>query len=376
MLGTILFVDHATGTAIIRADGGKRYRFPVTDWPAATPLSAGVRVDFDGEGDRAVGPLPIDDAVVSAVSAAAAAPAAERDLPEPGSREEPAKSGEPPHSEHDLDSQGPEFGTAPIMAAAIDEPSPAGDMTGDEARSRLPPRRPLSAADEDDVPDYASLSEPEAKSSGTAAIFVVGGVVLLLALAALAYMMWDNREMAGFSAGAAEEAGPSVTLYAQEDLPVRNVASMTNATILGRIVRGDRVTGMEVDGSADPNSRWLRLDGGNRFVPMTGLGPSAPPALPDVPPAPPPVLPPVAPGDGILDGQPTNPGVDAAIEPDGEPLRTAPPPVRPTPPPVRPSPPPQRPVTPSSPQDTRPVGPPGPAAPNRPTDPRETPPVR
>lgn len=397
MLGTILFVDEATGTAIVRADDGKRYRFPVSEWPTIAALSAGVRVDFDAEGDRAVAPVPINETVASIVAGAPPAepePAAHADpdaLPEaaapplavtpPADPEllvpDHAPVADPertPATEAESEAatvaepvpEPPPVAPAPAPAPTDTSPLPPGIRAVD-ATEDVPPGRPLSVSD-DEVPDYVGLSEPDPKAGGMSAIFVIGGAVLLLALAALAYMMWDNAETAGFADGGAAESGETVTLYAQEDLPVRNVAAMTNATVLGRIARGDRVTGVEVDGSADANSRWLQLDGGNRFVPMTGLGPSAPPALPAEPAALPPPVPPIMPADGVIDGQANGTTGEGRAAPGQPPARIQPP--------ARPSPPPQRPFTPSSPQDTRPVGPQRPAAPPPPSDPRETRPVQ
>ncbi len=374
MLGTILFVDDATGTGIIRADDGKRYRFPVADWPAGPAIAAGVRVDFDTDGDRAVAPLPISDAVVTAV---AAAPSLVDTAPSDASAEPvvappPISLGKPVSIEKAASpplNPAPPLETPPIEPPAPEPTPPARIDVTDAAADDAGAPRPL-AFGQDDVPDYVGATEVETKRGGISAIYIVGGVVLLLLLAALGYMMWDNAEMAGFTEGAPTESGATVSMFAQEDLPVRNVASMTNATVLGRIARGDRVSGVEVAGSADPQSRWLRLDGGNRFVPMTGLGTSAPPAVAAVPAAPP-AIPPTVPGGGVLDGQPGN--LD-----DG--FGAAPPPVRPAPPqgrpaPVRPSPPPQRDIAPSRPQETRPVPPQRPIAPQRPSDPRDTQPV-
>lgn len=408
MLGTILFVDEATGTAIVRADDGKRYRFPISDWPPGASLTAGGRVDFDAEGDRALAPVPVTDAIFAAVTAP-------RPPAEPAATPMPdADASEPPTPTDDLTTsqaalainadrqpaispgmampietteassaaaaetaampEGPSFASpqapSPETIAAADAPIAPTPIPArmDEVEG---PVRPLSFGT-DDVPDYVDTIEPARKSGGLSALYVVGGVVLLLMLFALAFMMWDNAETAGFAEPAAEESGATVSMFAQEDLPVRNVAAMTNATVLGRIARGDRVTGVEVPGSADPQSRWLQLDGGNRFVPMTGLGASPPPAAPVAPVVPPPVQP----ADGVIDGQAgTADGGFADGPAMPAPIAPVPPPVRPAP--VRPSPPPppRDVISPSRPQETRPVGPLRPIAPQRPSDPRDTEPV-
>ncbi len=414
MLGTILFVDDVTGTGVIRADDGKRYRFPVNEWPEGSPLSAGVRVDFDTDGSTALAPLPVSAEIAPVIAAATApdpavtapdAPAeVEMDAPAPSPVSIKKGPAEPapitpslPATQPQPLAEGPTFGGEPIAAHPAETDTLA---------------RPVPI-ESDQVPDYLGLSEPDEKPGGMSGIFVVGGAILLLALAGLAYMMWDNAESAGTADVAATDSGESVTFFAQEDLPVRNVAAMTNATVLGRITRGDRVSGVEVDGSADPTSRWLRLDGGNRFVPMTGLGQNAPPAMPVAPAVPVPVVPPPGgPNDGGFErtfgGQggdyraDQNGPIDPArpIEPDRPapptrivpPNRPAPPtrivpPNRPAPPtrivppnrpapPVRPAPPPRRPVTPSRPQETRPVDEQRPRMPQRGgRDPRETQPV-
>jgi hypothetical protein len=327
MIGTILFIDDGTGTAILRADDGKRYRFPVDVWPtSAAPLAIGTRVDFDADGENAVGPLPVTIAAPVTEPAIAAAPAVATETP--------------------------------AIAAGGMSPEQPTIGTGS---------RPITT-EPDGVPEYAGLSQASESTndSGMRMLLIGGGAVLLLALAGIAFMMWDNAP----GSGEAVALSDTVTLYAQEDLPVRNVASMTNSTVLGRIARGDRVTGVEVPGSSDPNSRWLQMDGGNRFVPMTGLSTSAPSAAPDPTPlpAPAPEVNPV-PNDGSLEGNPNGgsssdgfgPGILGG-QPPAPPVRPAPPPpIRPTPPPPQPRPAPR--------PQPRPIPQPGP-------DPRDTPPVQ
>jgi hypothetical protein len=399
MLGTILFVDEATGTGVIRADDGKRYRFSVSEWPAGSTAAAGIRVDFDTDGDSALAPLPISPDIAPLIAGAAPTP------PEPSVTGPAAAEPVTPTSPMSI-AETPAAATPPTPAtpttafdsvpAPSDPQPPIADGSGIAAEPiAAQPAEPTGTArpvpiSTDEVPEYIGLSEPDAKGGGMSGLWVGGGAILLLMLAALAYMMWDNAETAGEPGAIAADDGESIALYAQEDLPVRNVAAMTNATVLGRIARGDRVSGVEVAGSADPTSRWLRLDGGNRFVPMTGLGPSAPPAIaaPDAPP--PPVAPPV---DGAPDelndsfgaqGGDYNTGPNGPVDalppvipvPPANPDRQ----IRPDPrvrpvPPVRPRPQPERPVTPSRPLDTRPVVPQRPIAPQRGTDPRDTQPV-
>jgi hypothetical protein len=385
MLGTILFIDEATGTAIVRADDGKRYRFAASEWPGdAEPLIIGTRIDFDIDGDRAIGPLPVPDALAAVLAkpttASSTAPVAanpQDDVAEPVSRD-PVPADKSTASAPDM---------APAVAPA-DSPSaqqlPTQPADGppismndalDEAKAR--PGRPISMPQDADIPDYAGLSQPADASggSGKSLLFVIGGGVLLLALAALAYMMWDNAAGSGETA---ELSDATVSLFAQQDVPVRNVASMTNSTVLGRIARGDRVTGREVPGSSDPTSRWLQLGDGNRFVPMTGLGPSAPPPVPDPTPLPAPGFTPPPAADGNLDGLPGSlppETADGDYSASGGPQivpAPEPPAIRPAPPPVRPAPPSRRPV----PESTQPVQPSRPlpgSAPGR--DPRDTPPV-
>ena len=384
MLGTILFIDDNTGTAIIRADDGKRYRFPVSDWPGGAALSAGVRADFDVDGDRALAPFPVTAAVaeivakpaVTPVPPAIAPPPAPAPAPAPvvpakpapvakltGTKKPAAKATPEPVPTPPADPVTVTVAVAPpvtpsVTAAPIDV---AGANT-----DPIEPTRPISPAS-GDAPDYVTMNQDVTPddNSGLKGILVVGGAVLLLAFAALAYMMWDNGEAAGVSEIAATTEAS--TLFAQEDLPVRNTASMTNSTVLGRIARGDRVTGVEVAGASDPQSRWLRLDGGNRFIPMTGLSPAAPPAIAVAPPEPViPVAPPTAPDDGNYEETYGRQGGDYRADRDG-PIDAVPP-VRPAPPPRRVTPPPPRRITPPPPRRI-------PQPPPRRIDPRETPAV-
>jgi outer membrane biosynthesis protein TonB len=409
MLGTILFIDEGTGTAIVRADDGKRYRFPAADWPGdAAALTVGIRVDFDADGDQAVGPVPVSESVASALATPAAEtadegaaamedPVAEEtpaDIPvsEPAPTTADSAPKEVPAAEPEPEAA-PEPAPEPTLEPAEDAPAadpseiaPPPISAADPELDQSPPvGRPITPPAEDAVPDYVGLSQPaEPQGGGRSLLFVVGGVIILLALAALAYMMWDNAAGSGDSA---ELSGDAVILFAQEDVPVRNVASMTNSTVLGRIARGDRVSGTEVPGSSDPTSRWLQLDSGNRFVPMTGLGRTAPPATPDPTPLPDPNIAPVPTNDGRLDGVPlpgpTNgqPGDYSAGNPDGPGFVPNPPPVIPVPPPppqIRPTPPPQvRPVPPQV-RPRPPVAPRPPRPqldPPRPRSPQDTPAV-
>lgn len=386
MLGTILFIDDNTDTAIIRADDGKRYRFPVIDWPAGAALSAGVRADFDVDGDRAIAPFPVTAAVAGIVAQPAAIPVTSPIAPPPpASTPEPLVTAKPAPvakltgakktAAKAIPEAAPSPPSEPVIVPAADArpvtPSvtaPPIDVAGANT-DPIEPTRPISPAS-GDAPDYVTMNHDVTPddNSGLKGILVVGGAVLLLAFAALAYMMWDNGEAAGVSEIAATT--DAVTLFAQEDLPVRNTASMTNSTVLGRIARGDRVTGVEVPGASDPQSRWLRLDGDNRFIPMTGLAAMAPAALAPVsPPIAPPIDPNVVPGppeDGDFGrrfgGQEGDYRADRDGPIDAVPPNRSAPPVRPTPrpqrpPPIRPSPPPQRQIMPSRPEETQPVGP-------------------
>jgi hypothetical protein len=366
MLGTILFIDEGTGTAIVRADDGKRYRFPAADWLASTALNVGLRVDFDTDGDQAVGPLPVTDAVAAALAtpapATSVAPPVAAPEPEPAPAEESAAP--EPVSEPVIETVSEPM--AEPVAEPVAEPAPAPDIAAEApppVPAPAPEPRPISPAS-DAPPAYAGLSTPTPAQGNKPILLIIGGIVLLLTLLALAYMMWDNA--AGSGDDAAEVSGDTVTLYAQEDVPVRNVASMTNSTVLGRIARGDRVTGVEVPGSSDPSSRWLQLNSGNRYVPMTGLGPNAPSATPDPTPLPDPTVQPQVPPIGA------DPNGSSGGDYNADP--SAPPPIVPAPPPVRPLPIPPRPVPrPAPPPRPQPIPQPLPYDPGG--DPRDTPPV-
>lgn len=334
MLGTVVFVDTVSGQAVLRADDGRRYRFAVDAWPAGAALAAGQRVDFEADGDRAVDPLPAPPEVDL--------PAAASVAPAPTVSPTPIASGPAPE---------PAPEPAPVIAAGpepIAPPEPIATPSGSSLRAQINANDP--PMDDAPSPEPYHFDAPPAEASNKGWL-IAGGAVMLFAVGGLGYMMWDNApgERAEVAA-----SGAAVTLFAQEDLPVRNAASMTNSTVLGRIARGDRVSGREVPGSADPDSRWLQLDGGTRFVPMTGLGPSAPAAAPvetTPPPQPAPPIPTPGPSNQI------DPPVDFpdSIDP-GPNIQPAPPP------PPRPSPRP-RPMPQPMPQ------------PNQGGDPRDTPPV-
>lgn len=318
MIGTILFINEGAGTAFLRADDGKRYRFALSDWPEGITLSSGMQIDFEPDGELASDPVPIGPVT------AAPAPVASAAAP-PSTTLSPAAAA--PEAEGAI-GEGPML--APAQPTGSDESAPTGGhpfTRQQQFESR--PEAPLATA----------------RSSGNANvrnILIMGGILTALVVAALAYMMLDNAPSAELSSPppvAAPAAAETITMYATDDLSVRNAASMANSTILGRIARGERVSGVIVPGTSDPSTQWLQLAGGNRFVPLTGLTAEAPAVLPtDTTTA----LPDGGEGDFLPDGVDLGGGADVNSLPDVE----TEPGVEPVPPPSRPAPGAQRPPAP------------------------------
>lgn len=61
MRGEILGYDPNSGTGVLRAEDGRRYRFALAQWREASAPEKGIRVDFETSGEHAIDVYAVED---------------------------------------------------------------------------------------------------------------------------------------------------------------------------------------------------------------------------------------------------------------------------------------------------------------------------
>lgn len=113
----------------------------------------------------------------------------------------------------------------------------------------------------------------------------IGGGLLILALAALYYLLflrddWGRpglEDRVSDAPPATEQAAPQI-FYTTADANIRDKATTQGSTILGKLPRGSAASGQLVAGE-DGTSQWLKLDEGKGFVAFANLSEFEPPQI-------------------------------------------------------------------------------------------------
>ena len=159
-------------------------------------------------------------------------------------------------------------------------PVPTG--TGTAAPQPVAPTVPPPAA-VDDAPIYAA-AEADTSVTKKPNWLLIGGGVAILALLLAYYMIFlrddASRGLEDRVSGNAEqvEEAQSKAFFAVADANIRDKATTDGTNILGKVARGNSVTGKAILGE-DGISDWLELDDGAGFVALINLSETEPPEI-------------------------------------------------------------------------------------------------
>lgn len=151
----------------------------------------------------------------------------------------------------------------------------AGEEAGMSGGGAIPP---------DPDPAYFEVGDEGAPDSKPKWI-LGGGALLLLLLGGLYYYLFiaddlaseGGRPTASAEAGQAKDAAPEIQLfYASSTANIRDVASVEDGEVLGKLSRGDEARGTIIQ-SEGGDGEWLKLEDGQGFVFLTNLTEEAPP---------------------------------------------------------------------------------------------------
>lgn len=140
-----------------------------------------------------------------------------------------------------------------------------------------------SPAADEDIPVYVE-AEGDAAVAKKPNWLLIGGGVLILALLLAYYMIFLRDDASGGLedrvSGNAEqvEEAQSKAYFAVADANIRDKATTEGTKILGKVARGNSVTGKAILGE-DGTSNWLELDDGAGFVALVNLSETEPPEI-------------------------------------------------------------------------------------------------